>query len=59
VVDPAMFHSYADYSLYDGQSLTGWPTLTMARGQVVMRDGAIVGTPGHGRYLARVATRRS
>ncbi len=45
--------SYSDYSLYDGRRLTGWPILTMVRGEIVMRDGAIVGLPGHGRYIRR------
>jgi dihydropyrimidinase len=45
--------SYADYSLYDGRRLAGWPTLTMVRGEIVMRDGKIVGPPGHGRYIRR------
>jgi dihydropyrimidinase len=45
--------SYSDYSLYDGWSLTGWPTMTIVRGEPVMRDGVIVGALGHGRYLRR------
>jgi dihydropyrimidinase len=48
--------SYSDYSLYDGWSLKGWPVLTMVRGVTVMRDGAIAGPPGHGRYLPRFLT---
>jgi dihydropyrimidinase len=53
-VCPAELGSYADYSLYEGERLTGWPCLTMVRGVVVMRDGRIVGPPGHGSYLRRV-----
>lgn len=34
--------------LYDGWEVTGWPVLTVVRGQVVMRDGQIVGRRGHG-----------
>ena len=45
--------SHADYSLYEGERLTGWPRLTMVRGVVVMRDGRIVGPAGHGAYLRR------
>jgi dihydropyrimidinase len=53
VVDPARLESYADYSPYEGATLKGWPVLTISRGRVVMRDGAIAdGTP-RGRYLAR------
>jgi dihydropyrimidinase len=53
IVIAAELGSYSDYSLYDGWSLTGWPTMTIVRGEPVMRDGVIVGAPGHGRYLRR------
>jgi dihydropyrimidinase len=63
IVDPELMRevrwqelgSYSDYSLYDGWRFKGWPTLTMVRGLTVMRDGAIVGPGGHGRYLRRTA----
>ncbi|MDE0147823.1 MAG: amidohydrolase family protein [Rhodospirillaceae bacterium] len=45
--------SYSDYTPYDGWTLKGWPVLTMSRGTTVMRDGKIVGLPGHGIYLSR------
>ncbi|MCS6802226.1 MAG: amidohydrolase family protein [Chloroflexota bacterium] len=53
VADAAIFQSSADYSLYDGWTLKGWPVMTILRGQVIMRDGTVVGTPGAGRYLHR------
>jgi len=56
VVDPAKLESFADYSPYEGTKLKGWPVLTMVRGRVVMRDGAIdpeAGAAPAGRYLAR------
>jgi dihydropyrimidinase len=43
----------ADYTPYEGIEVTGWPVLTMVRGEVVMRDGAITGAPGHGMHLPR------
>ena len=45
--------SYADYSLYDGWKMKGWPVRTIVRGVTVMRDGEVVGPQGHGRYLHR------
>jgi allantoinase len=36
---------------FDGVECRGWPVLTLVRGRVVMRDGKVVGTPGHGRFL--------
>jgi dihydropyrimidinase len=43
----------SDYTPYEGREVTGWPILTMVRGQVVMRDGELVGARGHGTYLPR------
>jgi len=53
------FVSFADYNLYDGWRFKGWPVLTMVRGETVMKDGALVGRQGHGRFLARSSTRRA
>jgi dihydroorotase len=30
---------------FDGMAVTGWPVGTVIRGQQVMRDGEVVGTP--------------
>jgi dihydropyrimidinase len=51
-VDPAALHGWSDFSAYEGMELVGWPTLTMLRGRVIMRDGVPEGPPT-GRYLAR------
>ena len=48
-----MLGSSSDFSIYEGRTLRGWPVLTASRGVVVARDGAFVGTEGHGRYLRR------
>lgn len=52
-VHAADLRSHADFSIYEGQTLRGWPVLTMVRGKVVMRDGQIVGPQGHGKYIPR------
>lgn len=44
-------HSACDYTPYEGRSLTGWPVLTMVRGNVVMDEGAITEGPGLGRAI--------
>jgi dihydropyrimidinase len=49
----AALQSYADYSLWEGQRLRGWPVMTISRGRILARDGVFRGAPGHGRYLAR------
>jgi dihydropyrimidinase len=46
-------HHGADYTPYEGLEVTGWPVLTMVRGQTVVRDGELVGALGHGRHLQR------
>jgi dihydroorotase-like cyclic amidohydrolase len=41
----------AGYSLYDGETLTGWPTQTFVRGQLVFDSGAIVSSKPIGRHV--------
>ncbi len=50
---PAEMGSEADYSLYENQTLKGWPVKTIVRGVTVMDNGKIVGPGGHGKYLWR------
>ncbi len=42
-----------DYTPYEGLEVTGWPVMTIRRGQVVMRDGVVQAEPGTGQFLAR------
>lgn len=48
-----MLHHGVDYTVYEGVEVTGWPVMTLSRGELVYDDGAVVGRPGHGRFLAR------
>jgi dihydropyrimidinase len=45
--------SHADYTLWEGRRLRGWPVLTILRGQVIARDSTFLGAPGMGQYLSR------
>ena len=36
--DPSSWGSFSDYSLYEGQELTGWPTATYLRGRPVWTE---------------------
>ena len=68
--DPAMtrtvrhaeMHDGADYTPYEGMELTGWPTIVVLGGKLMVSDGALVGRKGDGRYRSRdrsyLATRR-
>jgi len=42
-----------DYSAFEGWPIEGRPSAVTVRGEIVVRDGAFVGTPGRGRFLAR------
>jgi dihydropyrimidinase len=50
-IEPKMLQSHSDFSLYQGWSLKGWPILTMVRGKIIMKEGEIVGSKGHGRFI--------
>jgi dihydropyrimidinase len=54
-LDASALHMRVDHSPYAGQVARGWPALVLSRGRVVARDGAFVGEPEWGRYLARSA----
>ncbi|HEU4671729.1 MAG TPA: amidohydrolase family protein [Candidatus Limnocylindrales bacterium] len=45
--------SHSDFSVYEGRRLRGAVTDVAVRGEVLFRDGKLVGSPGHGRYLRR------
>ena len=50
--------SRSDYSPYEGWEVTGWPTITIRRGEVVYEEGRMIGTAGSGRLMAREPWRR-
>jgi dihydropyrimidinase len=55
VVDAQYLQGMSDFSPFEGKTLRGWPVATIKAGQIVARDGKIVGKPT-GRYLPRAAT---
>jgi dihydropyrimidinase len=52
-LDASALHMHVDHSPYEGMSVTGWPTLVYARGELVARDGHYVGEPARGRFAER------
>ncbi|MBV8912254.1 MAG: dihydropyrimidinase, partial [Acetobacteraceae bacterium] len=40
-----------DYTPYEGVEVTGWPVMTVRRGEVVMQDGRVQAPLGSGQYL--------
>ncbi|RZL08568.1 MAG: dihydropyrimidinase, partial [Rubrivivax sp.] len=46
-------HSRNDFNLFEGRTVTGVPTHTLSRGQLVYVKGDLRATPGAGRYVKR------
>ena len=42
-----------DYTPYEGMKVTGWPVMTLRRGEIVMRQGEVLAEPNSGRFLPR------
>jgi dihydropyrimidinase len=59
--DPNLKHTIHDgeqlnngnFSVFAGWEVTGWPVVTIRRGEVVYQDGRITGLPGSGRLSPR------
>ena len=55
-IEGSMLKSNADYSVYEGWQVTGWPVVTLRRGEVVFCDDEVLGRPGSGTIVQRGAT---
>lgn len=53
VVSAATQHSKVDYSMYEGRKLQGAVRTVLSRGEVVVHDGELLASPGHGTFVAR------
>jgi dihydropyrimidinase len=49
----ADFQSQSDYTPYEGWGNTGWPVVTISRGEVIVRDGRVLAEPGRARVPQR------
>jgi dihydropyrimidinase len=60
VIDGSGGYSNADFSPYDGWSVTGWPDLVLSRGEVVVEAGRLTDAarPGRGLLAPRGASQR-
>lgn len=45
--------SRAGHSIYSGMEFTGWPVMTIRRGEVVYENGKVTGAPGSGSLVRR------
>jgi dihydroorotase-like cyclic amidohydrolase len=48
-----MVESKSGWTLFDGETFTGWPVRTVVRGRTVMADGEIRAEQGFGEFVAR------
>ena len=46
-----MLHDNMDYTPYEGRTVTGWPILTLSRGEIVWDGEQVNGVPGRGAFL--------
>lgn len=51
----ALLQHNVDHTPWEGRTVTGWPVMTLLRGEVAARDGAMLLPEGSGRYLPRAA----
>jgi dihydropyrimidinase len=52
-VTPELLQSGADYTMYTGRDVTGWPTHTIVRGRLAHANGETLVEPGHGTHVDR------
>lgn len=45
--------SYADFSIYEGKTLRGWPSVVIKGGKVAYEGGKILVSPGSGKFIRR------
>jgi dihydropyrimidinase len=45
--------SNSGFSIHSGREVTGWPVMTIRRGEVVFEDGRVTGAAGSGRLAPR------
>ena len=50
--------SQAGFSIYHGESYTGWPKTTIRRGEVVYENKEIIAQAGTGKVIPREATQK-
>lgn len=49
-------HENVDWTLYEGLTVHGWPSVTLNRGEILVQDGEFLGEPGQGRFVKRLYT---
>ncbi len=55
VITPNLLPIFADWSLYEGRKIKGWPVMTLRRGEVIAKDGKTVENASGGKFIYREA----
>ncbi len=53
VIRAGDMHSRADYDPFEGFEVTGWPRVTISRGEIIVTDRTSEARPGRGKFLVR------
>jgi len=53
IIKNDQMHENVDYSPYEGFKISGWPTMTMVRGSVIVKEKKFFGKPGYGKFIKR------
>lgn len=48
-----ILHEHVDYTAYEGFELKGYPVMTIARGEIIVRNNTFVGKKGRGQFIKR------
>lgn len=46
-------HSNQDWELHEGFEVTGWPAMTISRGEIIVEDGKVLAEAGRGQLVKR------
>jgi len=50
-LDAADLHMGTDLSVYEGMEVTGWPSMTILRGKIIVEDEDFLGRAGQGQFV--------
>ncbi len=52
-ISAATHHTKVNYNLFEGEEVTGAPSVVLVRGQVIVENDELVGKPGDGQFVKR------
>ncbi|MDK2806982.1 MAG: dihydropyrimidinase [Thermoanaerobacterium sp.] len=55
VITKSKLHENVDYTPYEGFEVTGYPVITISKGNIIVENGNFIGRKGSGKFLKRQA----